>query len=121
VGHASGYINPLTDADDQIGGLWAVIATAFVFRTSQAESIIAAKTRVAATALSFVLGFAYVLFLPSHAWGLAALIGVGTLVLTSAGQSRGCRRRRDHHGCRRGYCRIRSAPSVATADAMLSS
>jgi hypothetical protein len=85
VRHASGYIHPLTDADEQIGGLWAVIATAFVFRTSQAESIIAAKTRVAATALSFALCFAYLLFLPSYAWGLAALIAVGTLVLTSAG------------------------------------
>jgi fusaric acid resistance family protein len=88
VSHASAYIHPLSYADDQIGGLWAVIATAFVLRTSQAESIIAAKTRVAATALSFALCFAYLLFLPSHAWGMAALIAVGTFVLTSAGQSR---------------------------------
>jgi hypothetical protein len=86
--HASAYIHPLADADDQVAGLWAVIATAFVFRTSRAESIVAAKTRVAATALSFALCFAYLLFLPSHPWAMAALIAVGTLVLTSAGQSR---------------------------------
>lgn len=87
VRHASAHIHSLSAADDQVGGLWAVIATAFVFRTTQGESVTAAKTRVAATALSFALCFAYLLFLPSHAWGLAALIAVGTLVLTSVGQS----------------------------------
>ena len=45
------------------------------------------KTRLAATALSFALCFAYLLLLPFHAWGLAALIAVGTLVLTSVGQT----------------------------------
>jgi uncharacterized membrane protein YccC len=64
-----------------------VIATAFVFRTTEGESVTAAKTRVAATALSFALCFAYLLFLPSHAWGLAALVAVSTLLLTSRGQS----------------------------------
>jgi hypothetical protein len=87
VRHASAHIHSLSPGDDQIGGLWAVIATAFVFRTTQGESVTAAKTRVAATALSFGLCFAYLLFVPSHAWGLAALIAVGTLVLTSAGQA----------------------------------
>jgi hypothetical protein len=46
-----------------------------------------ASTRVAATALSFALCFVYLLFLPSHAWGLAALIAVGTLVLISVGHA----------------------------------
>lgn len=46
-----------------------------------------AKTRVAATALSFALCFVYLLFLPFHAWGLAALIALSTLLLTSLGQS----------------------------------
>jgi hypothetical protein len=49
--------------------------------------VTAAKTRVAATALSFALCFAYLLFLPFHAWGLAALIAVDTLVLISLGQA----------------------------------
>jgi hypothetical protein len=43
--------------------------------------------RVAATALSFALCFGYLLFLPFHAWGLVALIAVGTLVLTVLGQA----------------------------------
>ena len=46
-----------------------------------------AKTRVAATALSFALCFVYLLFLPFHAWGLAALIAVCAFLLTSLGQS----------------------------------
>jgi hypothetical protein len=85
--YASAHIGSLSHADDLIGGLWAVIATAFVFRTTQAESVTAAKTRVAATALSFALCLGYLLFLPFHAWGLAALIAVGTLALTVLGQA----------------------------------
>jgi uncharacterized membrane protein YccC len=64
-----------------------VIATAFVFRTTEHESITAAKTRVAATALSFALCFVYLLLLPSHTWGLAVLVGVSTFLLISLGQS----------------------------------
>ena len=86
VRYASAYVHSLSHADHLIGGLWAVIATAFVFRTTQDESVTAAKTRVAATALSFTLCFGYLLFLPFHAWGLAALIAASTFVLTSLGQ-----------------------------------
>ena len=87
VRYASAGIHSLSHADELIGGLWAVIATAFVFRTTQEESVTAAKTRVVATALSFALCFAYLLFLPFHAWGLAALIAADTFVLISLGQS----------------------------------
>ena len=87
VRYASADVQSLSHADDLIGGLWAVIATAFVFRTTQNQSLAAAKTRVAATALSFALCFVYLLFLPFHPWGLAALIAVGTFVLISLGQS----------------------------------
>jgi uncharacterized membrane protein YccC len=79
-------IHALSEADGQTAGVWAVIATAFVFRTTPGESVAAAKTRVAATALSFALCFAYLLFLPFHPWALALLIAVGSLVLNSAGQ-----------------------------------
>src|SRR5262245_62993209 len=87
VRYASAHIHSLSHADDLVGGLWAVIATAFVFRTTEGESITAAKTRVAATGLSFVLCFAYLLFLPSHPWGMALLIGVSTLMLIALEQS----------------------------------
>ena len=79
-------VRSLSHADDVIGGLWAVIATVFVLRTSHDDSISAAKTRATATALSFALCFAYLLFLPFHTWALAALIGAGALALTAIGQ-----------------------------------
>ena len=87
VRYASAQIDSLSQADDLVAGLWAVIATAFVFRTTEDESVTAARTRVAATALSFALCFVYLLFLPFHAWGLAALIALSTLLLTSLGQA----------------------------------
>jgi len=86
VRYASAPIHSLSHADDLVGGLWAVIATAFVFRTTESESITAAKTRIAATALSFALCFVYLLFLPSHPWSMAMLIGVSTLLLIALGQ-----------------------------------
>jgi ABC-type nitrate/sulfonate/bicarbonate transport system permease component len=54
----------LSRADDLLGGLWAVIATAFVYRESYNSSRPAALSRMAATSLSFVLCLAYLLVLP---------------------------------------------------------
>jgi fusaric acid resistance family protein len=85
--YASAHIHSLSRGDDLIAGLWAVIATAFVFRTTENESVTAAKTRLAATAMSFALCFAYLLILPFHAWGMAVLIAVGAFVLISLGQA----------------------------------
>lgn len=86
VANTLASVHSLSHADDLIGGLWAVVATLFVFRTTHDESVTAAKTRGAATAFSFALCFVYLLFLPFHPWALAALVGVGTLVLTAIGQ-----------------------------------
>jgi uncharacterized membrane protein YccC len=88
VRYASAHFDSLSPADDLVGGLWAVIATAFVFRTTEAESITAVKTRLAATGLSFALCFVFLLFLPSHPWGMALMIAVSTLLLIALGQSR---------------------------------
>jgi len=87
VRYASAHFDSLSHADDLVGGLWAVIATAFVFRTSEGESITAVKTRVASTGLSFALCFVFLLFLPSHPWGMALMIAVSTLLLIALGQS----------------------------------
>jgi hypothetical protein len=45
----------LSRADGLIGGLWAVIATVFVFRDTYQHSVSAAVTRIAATGVSLVL------------------------------------------------------------------
>jgi hypothetical protein len=72
--------------DDLLGGMWAVAATIFVYRYSHAESVRAALSRMAATSVSFVLCLVYLLFFPFQVWGMAALIGIGAIVVTMMGR-----------------------------------
>jgi hypothetical protein len=76
----------VSKADDVLGGMWAVIATVFVLRHSYHKSLGAAVSRMAATLVSFVLCLAYLLYLPFHAWALAALIGLSALAVTLIGR-----------------------------------
>jgi uncharacterized membrane protein YgaE (UPF0421/DUF939 family) len=68
--------------DELLGGMWAVVATVFVYRESYKESARAALSRMTATLLSFILCLAYLLIFPFHPWGMAMLIWVGAVVLT---------------------------------------
>jgi uncharacterized membrane protein YccC len=70
----------ISKADAVLGGMWAVIATIFVNRASYRESMTAVVSRVAATAVSFVICLIYLAFLPFQLWALALLIGVSVLV-----------------------------------------
>ena len=79
--HVLSRVHSLSRADDLLGGMWTVIATIFVYHESHRQSTAAAFTRAAATLLSFGLCLIYLLILPFHPLGLAALIGVGTVVL----------------------------------------
>jgi uncharacterized membrane protein YccC len=72
--------------DDVLGGMWAVIATVFLFRDSYTKSMAAAVSRMAATLVSFVLCLAYLAFLPFHPWGLAILVGLSVLVTALIGR-----------------------------------
>jgi uncharacterized membrane protein YgaE (UPF0421/DUF939 family) len=72
--------------DDLLGGMWAVVATIFVYRYSHAESLRAALSRMAATSVSFTLCLVYLLILPFHLWGMAALIGIGVIIVTTMGR-----------------------------------
>jgi uncharacterized membrane protein YccC len=67
--------------DDLLGGMWAVIATVFVYRESYQKSMKAALSRMSATVLSFALCLIYLLILPFHPVGMAALIGIGAVIL----------------------------------------
>ena len=67
--------------DDLLGGMWAVVATIFVFRHGYTESLTAALSRMSATLVSFILCFVYLLILPFHVWGMALLIAIGMFVL----------------------------------------
>jgi uncharacterized membrane protein YccC len=72
--------------DDALGGMWAVIATVFLFRDSYTKSLAAAVSRIAATLVSFALCLAYLAFLPFHPWGLAILIGMSVLITALIGR-----------------------------------
>ena len=85
---ALAHLDSLSSADDLLGGLWAVVATVFVYRTRTGyrQSIAAATQRISATLVSFALCFVYLLIAPFQAWGLAVLIGLGSVVVTLAGR-----------------------------------
>src|ERR1700735_1613946 len=72
--------------DDLLGGMWAVAATIFVYRYSHAESLRAALSRMAATSVSFALCLLYLLIFPFHVWGMAALIGIGAVIVAIMGR-----------------------------------
>jgi uncharacterized membrane protein YccC len=67
--------------DDLLGGMWSVIATIFVYRSSYKKSARAALARTVATLVSFVACLAYLLFFPFHVAGMAALIGIIAIIL----------------------------------------
>ena len=82
-----GRIYFLSRDDELLGGMWSVIATIFVYRHTYQQSVRAALSRVAATLVSFALCLVYLLIFPFHPWGMAALIGIGAIIMTLAGRS----------------------------------
>jgi uncharacterized membrane protein YccC len=72
--------------DDALGGMWAVIATVFLFRDSYAKSLSAAVSRISATLVSLVLCLAYLAFFPFQPWGLALLVSLSVLVAALLGR-----------------------------------
>jgi uncharacterized membrane protein YccC len=75
------HVHSVSTADDQLGGMWAVIATVFVYRITYQQSVGAALSRLAATGVSFALCLLYLLVFAFHPVGLAVLIGIGTLLV----------------------------------------
>ena len=76
----------LSQDNDLLGGMWAVLATIFVLRDSFGKSVAAAVSRMSATFVSFVLCLIYLAFLPFHAWALAVLVGASALVVMLLGR-----------------------------------
>ncbi|HEY6760659.1 MAG TPA: FUSC family protein [Baekduia sp.] len=86
ITHVLAPIHEISKASDLLGGMWAVIATLFVYRESRRATVSAALTRLWATLLSFVLCLIYLLIFPFHPVGLAVVIGLGTFLLMAAGR-----------------------------------
>src|SRR5246127_3030572 len=76
----------VSQADDLLGGMWAVVATVFVFRDGCEQSVRAVLVRMSATSLSFVLCLVYLLLFPFHFLGMAALVGIGAVVMSLLGR-----------------------------------
>jgi uncharacterized membrane protein YccC len=66
---------------DPVGGMWAAVSTAFVFRDSRQHSLSAGAGRLIATCVSFALCLPYLWFIPANVAGMAILLAVGTLVM----------------------------------------
>jgi uncharacterized membrane protein YgaE (UPF0421/DUF939 family) len=81
ITHILAHAFSVSHEDDLLGGMWAVVATIFVYRYGRDQSVNAALSRMTATLLSFLLCFVYLLFFPFEVWGMAALIGIGTVVM----------------------------------------
>jgi uncharacterized membrane protein YgaE (UPF0421/DUF939 family) len=72
--------------DAFLGGMWATVATIFVFRETRASTLSAGLSRLSATCVSFALCLAYLAIWPFHPVGLAALLGIGTLIMMCLGR-----------------------------------
>src|SRR5260370_14147544 len=86
ITHTLAHMFSVSRDDNLLGGMWAVVATIFVYRYGYDESVGAALSRIGATSLSFALCFIYLLFFPFHLWGMAALIGVGAIAMSLLGR-----------------------------------
>jgi uncharacterized membrane protein YgaE (UPF0421/DUF939 family) len=71
---------------DFLGGMWAVVATVFVFRDTRAGCLSAGIARMIATCISFVLCFIYLCLFPFTPMGMAALLGIGTVIMMLLGR-----------------------------------
>jgi uncharacterized membrane protein YgaE (UPF0421/DUF939 family) len=67
--------------DDFLGGMWAAVATAFVFRDTRTQSLSAGVARLIATCVSFAICLPYLAFFPASSIGIAVLVTMGTLVM----------------------------------------
>ena len=82
----SGLIAFVGKSSDFLGGMWAVVATVFVFRDTRINSLSAGLARFIATCVSFALCLLYLLLFPFQVLGMAVLIGVGTVVMMLLGR-----------------------------------
>jgi uncharacterized membrane protein YccC len=79
-------VHSVSHEDDVLGAMWAAVATIFVYRDTHDQSVEAGVSRAAATFVSFVLCFLYLLLFSFSAVGMAVLIGIGVVVVSFAGR-----------------------------------
>jgi len=67
--------------DDLLGGMWAAVATAFVFRDTRVHSLAAGFARFFATCISFGLCLIFLTFSPPTALAIPILVTAGSLIM----------------------------------------
>jgi uncharacterized membrane protein YccC len=67
--------------DDLLGGMWAAVAAAFVFRDTRQSSLSAGTARLIATSVSFALCLTFLWLFPPSAVGMGILLAAGALVM----------------------------------------
>jgi hypothetical protein len=70
-------------ATDYLGGMWASVATLFVFRNTREGSMSAGAQRFMVTCVSFALCLLYLRIFPFEAVGVAAMLAISMLELAS--------------------------------------
>src|SRR5271168_790669 len=73
-------------ANDYLGGMWATVATVFVFKDTREGSLSAGVARLMATCVSFALCLLYLSIFPFTPVGMAILLGIGTAVMMMLGR-----------------------------------
>jgi len=76
----------LGSSEHIVGGLWSVIATIFVSKTTYRLSVAAAWSRFYGTLVGIVLCLLYLIFFPFHIWTMALLIGASAFVTALIGR-----------------------------------
>jgi uncharacterized membrane protein YgaE (UPF0421/DUF939 family) len=66
--------------------MWAVVAAVFVFRETRLRTLSAGIARLVATCVSFALCLLYLSLFPFTPVGMAALIGIGTVIMALLGR-----------------------------------
>src|SRR5258706_12500364 len=78
----TGVLNKVVSPDDDLlGGMWAAVAAAFVFRDEQQASLAAGIARLIATFISFALFLVYLVIAKPTAIGWALFVAAGTFYL----------------------------------------
>jgi uncharacterized membrane protein YccC len=80
-------LSQFVDRDnDLLGGMWAVIATVFVFRDSRIDSLTAGTARLLATTVSFALCLPYLWVFGFTPFGMVILLGLGSVIMVLLGR-----------------------------------
>jgi uncharacterized membrane protein YccC len=71
---------------DLVGGMWAAVSTAFVFRDTRQRSLSAGAGRLIASCVSIALCLPYLWYFPANVLGMAILLAAGTLLMLVLGR-----------------------------------